>query len=141
MAGGLLFAIARNLGQAATYKTLLADMEDASASGKTSEVTLASYLDTLKSLYLLDEIPGWMSAARSPKRVRTKPKRYLADPSLAVALLGMSPVRLFEDWQTFGTILESLCSVTSWYMRVPSKLPRAIRFATTVMTPGSKPMR
>lgn len=109
MAGRLLFAIARNLGQAATYKTLLADMEDASASGKTSEVTLASYLDMLKSLYLLDEIPGWMPPARSPKRVRTKPKRYLADPSLAVALLGMSPERLFEDWQTFGTIFENLC--------------------------------
>ncbi len=50
-----------------------------------------------------------MPAARSPKRVRTKPKRYLADPSLAVALLGMSPERLFEDWQTFGTIFENLC--------------------------------
>ena len=37
-----------------------------------------------------------------------KPKRYLADPSLAVALLGMGPDSLLGDWQTFGLAFENL---------------------------------
>jgi hypothetical protein len=37
-----------------------------------------------------------------------KPKRYLADPSLAVALLGMGPDALLGDWQTFGLAFENL---------------------------------
>lgn len=36
------------------------------------------------------------------------PKRYLADPSLAAALLGMGPDALLGDWQTFGLVFENL---------------------------------
>lgn len=105
----LLFSLARNLGQSATYKTLLADMDDASASERVTEQTLVKYLDALRNMYILDEVPGWLPPARSIKRVRSKPKRYLADPSLAVAALGMSPNALIADWQTFGLIFENLC--------------------------------
>lgn len=104
-------SIARNLGQATTYKTILKDMygegED-SATGST-EQTVSSYLAFLKASYLLDEIPGWVPPARSRKRLATKPKRYLADPSLAVAQLGMGADALLGDWQTFGLMFESLC--------------------------------
>lgn len=105
----LLFSLARNLGQASTYKTLIADMSDASAAAAVSENTLVSYLSLLKSMYLLEEIPGWSPPARAANRVRTKPKRYLADPSLAVAALGMSPQALLDDWQTFGMVFEAMC--------------------------------
>lgn len=105
----LLFALARNLGQAATYETLAADMSDASASAGAAEATVSAYLALFRDMYLLDEVPGWQPPARSPKRVRTKPKRYLADPSLAVAALGMLPDALLEDWQTFGLVFENLC--------------------------------
>lgn len=105
----LLFSLARNLGQSATYKTLIADMSDASAAGMVSENTLVSYLALLKSMYLLEEVPGWQPPARAAGRVRTKPKRYLADPSLAVAALGMSPSALLDDWQTFGMVFEAMC--------------------------------
>lgn len=60
-------------------------------------------------MYLLEEVPGWLPPVRSPKRVRLRPKRYLADPSLAVAVLGMSPDSLLADWQTFGLVFENLC--------------------------------
>lgn len=109
VAGRLLFSLARNLGQAATYDTLRADMADASSGGGVSEGTLVSYLTLLRNLYLLEEVPGWLPPARSPKRVRTRPKRYLADPSLAVAALHMSPDALLGDWQTFGLVFENLC--------------------------------
>lgn len=106
----LLFSLARNLGQAATYRTLIGDMGDASASdGSVSETTARAYLDLLKEMYLVEELPGWLPPARSRKRVASKPKRYLADPSLAAAVLGMSPTSLMEDWQTFGLLFENLC--------------------------------
>lgn len=108
-AGRLLFSLARNLGQAATYKVLLSDMDDASGEAMVSESTLTSYLELLRRMYLLEEIPGWLPPARSSKRVSVKPKRYLADPSLAVATLAMAPRALMQDWQTFGLVFENLC--------------------------------
>lgn len=40
--------------------------------------------------------------------MRVKPKRYFVDPSLPVALLGLSPEALLQDWQTFGLVFENL---------------------------------
>lgn len=106
----LVASLARNLGQAATYKTMILDMygEEEGPSLVTQE-TVASYLAFLKSSYLVDEISGWVPPARSRKRLAVKPKRYLADPSLAAAQLGMDPDALIHDWQTFGLLFESLC--------------------------------
>ena len=59
-------------------------------------------------LYLIDEVPGWVPASRSPNRMRVKPKRYFADPSLPTALLGLSAEALLQDWQTFGLVFENL---------------------------------
>lgn len=72
-----------------------------------------SYLSLLKASYLVGEVPGWVPPARSRKRLAVKPKRYLADSSLAAAQLGMGPDALLHDWQTFGLLFESLCMRTS----------------------------
>lgn len=101
-------SIARNVGQAVTYKVLLADIS-AGDEPLVSAQTLASYVSLLMDLYFVEEVPGWVPEWRSPKRLAVKPKRYLADPSLAVALLGMNEESLLEDWQTFGLIYENLC--------------------------------
>ncbi len=110
IASRLVASLARNLGQAATYKTIIRDMygKEGSPSAIAQE-TVASYLSFLKSSYLIDEIPGWAPSVRSRKRLATKSKRYLADPSIAAAQLGMSPDALMRDWQTFGLLFESLC--------------------------------
>ena len=100
-------SLARNLGQAATYKTILSDIGGDEV--PMSAETLASYLELLRSLYFVEEVPGWVPQRRSPKRLAVKPKRYLADPSLAVALLGMDERSLLEDWQTFGLVFENMC--------------------------------
>lgn len=100
-------SLARNLGQATTYKTMLADIGGDEA--LMSPETLASYLELLRSLYFVEEVPGWVPQRRSPKRLAVKPRRYLADPSLAVALLGMNERSLLEDWQTFGLVFENMC--------------------------------
>lgn len=106
----LAVSLARNLGQSVTYKTLVKDMygSEEEPLGTSSDDTIADYLAALKSLYLYDELHGWVPPARSPKRLAVKPKRYLADPSLAVALLGMGPDSLLRDWQTLGLTFENL---------------------------------
>lgn len=106
----LASSLARNLGQAATYKTIINDMFGAEENPLSAidEGRVRAYLDALKGMYIVEEVPGWAPPARDRKRFATKPKRYLADPSLACALLGMSPAALLADWQTFGLVFENM---------------------------------
>lgn len=106
----LASSLARNLGQAATYKTIINDMFGAEENPLSviDEGRVRAYLDALKGMYIVEEVPGWAPPARDRKRFATKPKRYLADPSLACALLGMSPTALLADWQTFGLVFENM---------------------------------
>lgn len=106
----LASSLARNLGQAATYKTIINDMFGAKENPLSviDEGRVRAYLDALKGMYIVEEVPGWAPPARDRKRFATKPKRYLADPSLACALLGMSPAALLADWQTFGLVFENM---------------------------------
>ncbi|GGI14083.1 ATPase AAA [Galliscardovia ingluviei] len=109
----LLQSLARNVGQAQTYKTLGTDMfgADAEETGFENFIStrsIAEYLELFQHMFVIDEIPGWVPAARSPKRLRTKPKRYFADPSIAATVLGMTSGSLLNDWQTFGLLFENL---------------------------------
>lgn len=106
----LASSLARNLGQAATYKTIINDMFGAEENPLSviDEGRVRAYLDALKGMYIVEEVPGWAPPARDRKRFATKPKRYLADPSLACALLGMSSAALLADWQTFGLVFENM---------------------------------
>lgn len=104
----VIASLARNLGQAATYGTIREDALGSTGSDLTDR-QVGGYLSFLRRIYLLAEVPGWEPPSRSKKRLQTKPKRYLADPSLAVAALGLSPQGLVQEWQTFGLIFENLC--------------------------------
>ena len=112
LARRVCLSLARTLGQTTTLDTHCRDVF-ALASGasltdaQTREVSRC--LALLHDLYLVDEVGGWVPASRSPARMRRKPKRYFADPSVAVALLGLSAEALLEDWQTFGLVFENLC--------------------------------
>lgn len=105
-------ALARNNGTAATKDTLAADMaggEYAKSETRPAHTTVDFYLDFYRDIYLLDELFGWDAPIRSKKRLRTKPKRYIVDPSLAVSMLGMNESSLLNDLQTFGIMFESMC--------------------------------
>lgn len=101
-------SLARNVATAATLDTIAADVfgDDRTDASRN---TIALYLDLFRDLYFVDDLYGWDAPVRSKSRVRTKPKRYFADPSLPAHLLGMSPDRLLSDAQTFGLLFESLC--------------------------------
>lgn len=69
---------------------------------------ISRHLALLLRIYLLDDAEGWVPATRSPRRMRTSPKRYFADPSMAISLLGMNESSLLQDWQTFGLLFENM---------------------------------
>lgn len=99
-------SLARNIATSATTNTIGADAFADNA--PTARSTVTRYLELFKELFFLEELPGWDAPIRSKSRLRTKPKRYLADPSLACALLGAGPERLLSDNQLMGLLFESL---------------------------------
>ncbi len=108
----LCLSLARNLGQSATNSTLARDVYALSSKTVPSDVEMrrvSEHLSILTDVYMVDEIAGWVPSTRSPLRMRTKPKRFFADPSIAVAILGTSTELLLEDAQTFGLVFENLC--------------------------------
>lgn len=109
-------SLARNVATSATYKTLAADAGSAYGSQMT-EAAVATYLNIFKELYFIEELPGWDAPIRSKSRLRTKPKRYFSDPSLAIALLGTNPQRLLTDGQLFGLLFRSACMTLRFLCR------------------------
>lgn len=111
LARRLATSLARNLGQSPTAKTLAADvfaLDPETVPTEAQQKDIYRHLEILKKVYMIDEISGWVPASRSPLRMRTKPKLYFADPSLAVGLLGLGADSLLQDWQTFGLVFENM---------------------------------
>jgi predicted AAA+ superfamily ATPase len=100
-------SLARNNATLASVPTIAADV---GGSGRgASELTVRSYIDALKKLFVIEEQPAWHPSLRSRTRVRSSPKRHFTDPSLAAAALGASHEILMRDTRTAGLLFESLC--------------------------------
>ena len=84
-----------------------------------------TYYEALNRMMVLDEVPAWDPSIRSSKRLTSTPKRHLADPSLAAAVLGMSPARMLDDLETTGFLFESLVAHD---LRVYAEAARASTF-------------
>lgn len=102
-------SLARNLGTAAKLSTVTSDAQLGEADSKSATNRAAAHISALQDLYVVEPVTGWDAPIRSKTRLRTKPKRYFADPSLAASLLQISPERLLEDGQLLGLLFESLC--------------------------------
>ncbi|MCL2080170.1 MAG: DUF4143 domain-containing protein [Oscillospiraceae bacterium] len=102
----LLRSIARHISAPVNNATIL---EDLTANDETiSDKTITDYTNVLKKLYVIDDLPVWSAAMRSKTAMRTTPKRHLTDPSIAGVLLGASKEKLFNDFNTFGLLFESM---------------------------------
>ena len=104
----LLKSLARNESTTATNKTLKNDIKAVDAEDVDDD-TISTYLDVFRRLFLLDNQPPFAPGARSSIRTKQAEKRHLADPSLACALLKLSPAGLIQDLETFGFLFEALC--------------------------------
>ncbi len=102
----LMRSYARNVSIAATDTTLL---EDCVGNDETFDKDVfAKYLNALRNLYVIEELPAWNPNLRSKTAIRTKETRHFTDPSIGAAALGITPEGIFKDITTFGLLFESL---------------------------------
>ena len=106
-AKAILKSYARNISTSAKMTTIQGDVgaNDESVNPR----TLDSYINALKKLYVIDEVEAWSPALRSKTTIRTTWTRQVVDPSIATAVLEVSPKSLLQDFRTFGFVFESLC--------------------------------
>ena len=101
----LLRSVARHVATEAKATTLAADAGGDKQLGRT---TVATYLDALERIFVVEDQPAWSARLRSRATLRRTPKRHFVDPSLAAFMLRASPDRLMTDPETFGLLFESL---------------------------------
>ncbi len=71
--------------------------------------TIASYINALKRIFVIEDVEAWNPNLRSKTAIRSSDTRYFTDPSIATASLGIGPADLIADLNTFGLIFETLC--------------------------------
>lgn len=69
--------------------------------------TVSILHDFASRLFLVEDQRAWSPSLRSKTELVQMPKRHLADPALAAALLGVGPDGLLRDLETFGMFFES----------------------------------
>lgn len=81
----------------------------AGGDGTFDEKTVASYLNALKKMFVIEDMPSWNPNLRSKAAIRTSETRYFTDSSIAAASLGVGPKDLMNDLETFGLLFETMC--------------------------------
>ena len=103
----LLRSLARNISTLTTAETILQDLKTNDPT--ICEKTLSSYLNALRKIFLVEDVPAWSPSLKSRLAIRSAAKRQFVDPSVATAVLGATPGRLLNDFRSFGSLFESLC--------------------------------
>lgn len=104
----LLRSLARNIATTATYQTISNDIEATDIT--ISDKTISSYMNSLRRIFLVEDLPAWSPSLRSKTAIRTSPKRHFVDPSIAAAVLRTNPEGILKDFQYFGFLFEALCT-------------------------------
>ena len=104
----LMRSYARNQG-GQVPNTVIAQDIAANDESPISEETVASYLDALRKIFVVEDMPAWNPNLRSKTAIRSSDTRYYIDPSIAAAALGVGPTDLLNDLKTFGFLFETLC--------------------------------
>ena len=104
----LLRSYARFVGSQAKIPTMIEDMK-ANDVENLSEVTVRSYINALKKIFVIEDSPAWNPNLRSKTSIRTSDTRYFTDPSIAAAALGIGPGDLINDLESMGLFFENLC--------------------------------
>ena len=104
----LLKSLARNESTTVSNMTLKKDINEVDNEDIDID-TLASYLNALDKLFLLDNDEPFSTKIRSSVRVKQSEKRHFADPSIACSLLNIKEEdKLINDLETFGLLFEAM---------------------------------
>ena len=102
----LLRSYARNISTMAAQTTILEDVKANDV--MFSDTTMYDYLNALRRIFLIEDVPAWKPSLRSKTAIRTSDKRQFVDPSIAVAVMRADANSIIEDFKFFGFLFESL---------------------------------
>ena len=100
----ILSSLSRNICTLAELPVILKDIGNGS-----SRKTVSGYINALRKIFVVEDIPAWSPALLSKARLSASVKRNLTDPSIATAVLNIGPEKLVSDKPVFGSFFESMC--------------------------------
>jgi predicted AAA+ superfamily ATPase len=98
---------ARNISTPAKITTIANDVSGANDDLSLDPDSVRAYLDALNRLMIVEDLPAWNAHIRSAAKLRTTPKRYFTDPSLAVAALSLSSELIMKEPKYLGFLFEA----------------------------------
>lgn len=105
----ILRSYSRHLGTQTSLSAISTDLSG-NESASFDVRTVQTYINALKLIFVIEDMPAWNPNLRSKAAIRTSDTRYFVDPSIATASLGIGPKDLLADLNTFGFIFENLCA-------------------------------
>ena len=103
----ILKSCARNITRSAKLSSIKKDILSLEKRTLCDE-TISSYTKAFKNLFILEDSKAFEPKLRTRATVRTSATRYFLDPSIACAALGIVPLDLENDLNTFGLLFENL---------------------------------
>jgi predicted AAA+ superfamily ATPase len=103
-----LRSYARNISTMVPLTTILADVHSNDIGF--SDTTMYSYVNALRRIFVIEDIPAWKPSLRSKTAIRTSDKRQFVDPSIAAALMHANIDSILNDMNYFGFLFESLAA-------------------------------
>lgn len=107
LAEAILHSYSRNVSTLAKKSSMIKDVVAIMES--CSQNTFDDYVTALTKLFIIQDIDAWSPAVRSATSLRKGKKRGFIDPSIPIAILGLSPEYLEIDLKTFGFLFECMC--------------------------------
>jgi predicted AAA+ superfamily ATPase len=104
----LLRSLARNISTTSTFQTIRKDMEATDIG--LSDKTIQTYINALRRIFVIEDLPAWAPSLRSKTAIRTSEKRHFVDPSIATAVLRTNPKGILADFTFFSFLFEALCT-------------------------------
>lgn len=104
----VLRSLARNVATTASVSALARDTAAGEPASALDRKTLPAFLDAFERVFLREDCWPWGFRPAGKQAMRTRPKRFLCDPSIAAAALRVGPRRLVEEPDFMGSAFESL---------------------------------
>ncbi len=101
----ILRSYARHISTEASASTIIADVRQSNERTMDAK-TFDDYMEALKDLYILEDLPAWNPNIRSKTSIRSTPTRHFIDTSIACRALGVGPGDLLNDLESFGLFFE-----------------------------------
>ncbi len=98
---------ARHISTEASVSTIITDVRQSNERSMDPK-TYDEYMEALKDLYIVEDMPAWNPSIRSKTSIRSTPTRHFVDTSIACMALGVMPNDLLRDLETFGLFFEDM---------------------------------